>query len=169
MEFDGTGDYLQIASTPPLFLSTGNFTIEGWLYSTNTSTNQFILLRRASAAARGIAIVINIFASQKLTFVCGDTNTIDWEVRLDSTTSLSNNTWYYFAVVRDGNDFELFINGTSEATTNNSLIIADDTSTLFVGANETGASALNGFIDDLRITKGIARTITTPTAAFPDL
>jgi hypothetical protein len=32
-----------------------------------------------------------------------------------------------------------------------------------------GSSTLNGYIDDLRITKGYARPVTTPTAPFPIL
>jgi len=171
IEFDGTGDYLDIVSTPPLYLSTGNFTIEGWVYTTNSSTNQSILLRRSAVAARGLAIFINTNVSQKLSFLCGDTDVGSWNVILNSTTSLANNTWYYFAVVRDGNDFELFINGTSESTANSSVVIADDTSLLRIGASDAGASSLNGFIDDLRITKGVARytsNFTPPTAAFPN-
>jgi hypothetical protein len=31
----------------------------------------------------------------------------------------------------------------------------------------TNLQYFNGYIQDLRITKGVARTITTPTAAFP--
>jgi hypothetical protein len=168
MYFDGTGDYLNILSDPPLYLSTGNFTIEGWVYTTNSSTSQAVLFRRSAAAARGLVISINSFVSQKLSFACGNSDISAWEVQLDSTTSLANNTWYHFAVVRDGDDFELFINGTSEDTANSSVVIADDTSVLRIGANDTGATSLNGYIDDLRITKGVARYTSnfTPPTSF---
>jgi hypothetical protein len=168
MYFDGTGDYLNILSDPPLYLSTGNFTIEGWVYTTNSSTSQAVLFRRSAAAARGLVISINSFVSQKLSFACGNSDISAWEVQLDSTTSLANNTWYHFAVVRDGDDFELFINGTSEDTANSSVVIADDTSVLRIGANDTGATSLNGYIDDLRITKGVARYTSnfTPPSSF---
>ena len=172
MEFDGTGDALHIVSNPALYLSTGNFTIEGWVYTTTATTSQTIMVRRASQTARGFVIGISNLVSGKLSFACGDTDTTAWEVQLDSTTSLANNTWYHFAVVRDGNDFELFINGISEDTATSSVVIADDTSLLRIGLNDVGTNGLNGFIDDLRITKGKARytsAFTPPTAAFPDI
>jgi hypothetical protein len=171
LKFDGTGDWLDIPPTPDLYLSTGDFTIEGWVYTNNSSVNQQIMIRRASAAARGIAGNINASSANKLTFVFGDTNTVAFEVTLTSTTSLSNNVWYHFAVVRSGNNFALYINGVSEATATSSVVIADDTSKLRIGADDSGTSSLNGYIDDLRITKGVARYPTEPfpTAPFPDL
>jgi hypothetical protein len=43
----------------------------------------------------------------------------------------------------------------------------NQTNILYVGADRIGATPLNGYLQDVRITKGVARTITTPTAAFP--
>jgi hypothetical protein len=38
----------------------------------------------------------------------------------------------------------------------------------YVGASRTGTTSLNGYLDEIRITKGVARTVTTiPTATFP--
>jgi hypothetical protein len=38
---------------------------------------------------------------------------------------------------------------------------------ILVGGGVGAVNLVNGYIQDLRITKGVARTITTPTAAFP--
>jgi hypothetical protein len=38
---------------------------------------------------------------------------------------------------------------------------------MYVGADRSGANALNGYLEEIRITKGYARTITLPSAPFP--
>jgi len=169
MYFDGSGDYLSIKPSPDLYLSTGDFTIEGWVYTTTATTTQLIFARRASATSRGFICTISGVSSQKLSFLAGNSDTTAWEVQLNSSTSLANNTWYHFAIVRSGNNFNLYINGVSESNATNSVTIADDTSTFFVGVNESAGNGLNGYLDDLRITKGYARytsNFTPPTVAF---
>jgi len=162
---------LLIKSIPPLYLSTGNFTIELWVNTANGSLAQQLLLRRAAVTARGFVMDINSYVANKVGFLCGDTNTTAWEVTLTSTTSVNSNTWYHLAVVRSGNTFSLYVNGVSEATATSSVVIADDTSNLLIGVGDTGTTYLNGYIDDLRITKGYARytsNFTPPTKAFPN-
>jgi hypothetical protein len=71
-----------------------------------------------------------------------------------------------------GSGTRIYIDGTSEAQ-QPAVYSFDNTGNMFVGVRESlGGVALNGYIDDLRITKGVARyttTFTPPTAAFPDL
>ena len=86
----------------------------------------------------------------------------------------SANTWYYVAVTRSGNTFKLFRDGVQNgATVTNagSCPATASTGALYVGAEVGGGFAnWNGYIDDLRITKGYARytsNFTPPTTAFP--
>jgi hypothetical protein len=169
MEFDGTGDWLRMESTPPLYLSTGPFTIEAWIYPNNNTAGQ-ILGRQSAATARGIALVYGE-VSQKFTFSAGDTNNAAWEVQITSTNTFSSSQWHHVAITRNAsNVFTLWVNGVSEGTATNSVVIADDSSPFYIGSI-IGAASFNGFIDDLRITKGVARytaNFTPPTAAFLD-
>jgi hypothetical protein len=72
-------------------------------------------------------------------------------------------TWYHIAVTRDSNnDFRLFVDGTQVgSTTNNSAAIFASSAALRIGnvqvADDTGSLPFSGNIDDLRITKGVAR------------
>ena len=162
MKFDGTGDWLTLPDTPNLQLGTGNFTIEGWVYL------------NAVGAARG--------------FVSKGTSTTGWSLgtnssnqvvfsyassSITSTGTLSVSTWYFVTVVREGtgtNQTKIYINGTNDGTGTVATNF-NQTSIMYVGADRVGGSALNGYIDDLRITKGIARytaTFTPPTSAFPN-
>jgi hypothetical protein len=77
---------------------------------------------------------------------------------LTSVTSVVDNTWYHLAIVRFGSTFTLYVNGVSEST-NNSTASIDSAGlnwTVGVGSIANG-DYLNGYIDNLRVTKGIAR------------
>ena len=84
---------------------------------------------------------------------------------LVSTTSVVNGTWYHLAITRSGNTFRLFVNGVEEDSATNSGAVSASASIPFaVGGGD-------GFTDDVRITKGVARytaNFTPPTAAFPN-
>lgn len=163
LAFDGTGDWLLTPDSADLRLGTGNFTIEFWLYLGATGAARGVVGKGASTTGW----LVSTNSSNNVVFTYG-TSTIT------STGTLSGSTWYHIAVVRSGtgtNQTKIYIDGTNDGT---GTVSTDFTQTeaMYVGANRTGGDALNGYIDDLRITKGIARytaNFTPPTAAFPDL
>lgn len=163
LEFDGTGDWLLVPDSPDQRLGTGNFTIECWLYLSATGTARGIVGKGTSTTGW----LLSTNTSNAVVFTYG-TSTIT------STGTLSGTTWYHIAVVREGtgtNQTKIYIGGTNDGT---GTVSTDFTQTnaAYVGANRTGGDPMNGYIDDLRITKGVARytaNFTAPTAAFPDL
>jgi hypothetical protein len=158
MKFDGTGDWLTAIDGPQLQLGTGDFTIDGWVYFSSVGVAIGIISK--GTASTGWSV--NVTPGFKIQFTYTTTP-------LTGTTSLSASTWYYFAVVRSGTatgNLKIYLNGTVEATSGGAVTDNfNQTSTLYVGADRIGASPLNGYLQDVRITK-YARTITTPTAAF---
>jgi len=162
LEFDGTGDWLLIPNSPDIQLGTGNFTIEFWVYLNAISAARGFVAK--GGASTGWLVSLVSTNTVRFTFT---TSTIT------STGTLAASTWYHIAVVREGtgsNQTKIYINGTNDGTGTVSTDF-NQTESMYVGANRTGGDALNGFIDDLRITKGIARytaNFTPPTAAFPD-
>jgi hypothetical protein len=159
MKYDGTGDWLTAVDGPQLQLGTGDFTIEGWVYLSAVGVAYGIISK--GAAATGWSV--NVTSGNKLQFSYTASN-------LTGATSLAATTWYYFAVVRSGSatgNLKVYLNGTADATSGGAVTDNfNQTSILYVGADRVGGSALNGYLQDVRITKA-ARTITTPTAAFP--
>ena len=162
ISFDGTGDWLTAPDSVNLQFGTGNFTIEGWVYL------------NAIGSARG--------------FVSKGTSTTGWSLgtnssnqvvfshtssTITSTGTLAVSTWYFVTVVREGtgtNQTKIYINGTNDGTGTVATNF-NQTNIMYVGADRVGGSALNGYIDDLRITKGVARytaNFTPPTQAFPN-
>jgi hypothetical protein len=161
MKYDGTGDWLTAVDNPQLQLGTGNFTIDGWVYLSAVSVAYGILSK--GTATTGWSV--NVTVLNKLQFSYTASN-------LTGTTTLATGTWYYFAVVRSGSatgNLKLYLNGSLEATSGGAVTDNfNQTNILYVGADRIGSSALNGYLQDIRITKGVARTVTTtPTAAFP--
>jgi hypothetical protein len=149
MAFDGTSDYLLAPSTPNFAFGTGDFTVEMWLYPT------------ASFGSGGVNIV-GINSSGGGLFV-GGTNKIAWNlfgtgdlVAFSSFTSSYNNVWTHVAYTRSGTTGRLFINGTQQASGTDSTNYTVTTN-FAIGAANNGNQAYTGYIDDLRITKGIAR------------
>jgi hypothetical protein len=159
MRFDGTGDWLTAIDNPQLQLGTGDFTIDGWVYLSATGVAYGIISK--GTASTGWSV--NVTSGNKLQFSYTASN-------LTGATSLVASTWYYFAVVRSGSatgNLKVYLNGSADATSGGAVTDNfNQTDILYVGASRTGATALNGYLQDVRITK-YARTIATPTAAFP--
>jgi hypothetical protein len=158
--FDGTGDWLTVIDNPNLQMGSGDFTIEGWFYLSATGVAYGIVSKGTSTTGWSV----NITSGNKLQFSYTSSN-------LTGATTLSSATWYYFAVVRSGTatgNLKVYLNGSADATSAGAVTDNfNQTNIMYIGADRVGGSALNGYIDDLRITKGFARTIATPTSAFP--
>ena len=163
--FDGTGDYL----TAPLSTDwniNGDYTVEAW-FRTN-----------AISGVHAAIFVATMNNSASSGWLIGHFQG-DMFARLNGTLFYSAgaapfpvDTWKHFAFVCAGVNYRAYLNGTqvysgSSATTTNS-------SALYVG-NQPDLDSLrwtNGYIDDLRITKGVARytsNFSVPPAQFPDI
>lgn len=160
MAFDGTGDWLFQIDRPALRLGSGDFTIEGWVYL-NAAGVAYGLISKGTATT---GWSVNVTAGNKLQFSYTAT-------QLTGATSLAATTWYYFAVVRSGSasgNLKIYLDGVADATSAGAVTDNfNQTNVMYIGADRVAGSALNGYLDDVRITNGYARTISTPTAAFP--
>lgn len=163
IQFDGTGDNIEVFPTVDQLLRTGAFTIEMWVYRNAAGVAHSLIAKGGSTTGW----LVSINASNAVVFTYG-TSTIT------STTTIGATTWTHIAVVREGtgtNQTKIYINGTNSGT---GTVATDFTQTnnMFIGCNRSGQTFLNGYLDDIRITKGVARytaNFTAPTAAFPDL
>jgi hypothetical protein len=157
MKFDGTGDYLDILGPNPAFnLSSGDWTIEAWIYRSVANANHCVLnLINASGSNSGLSFYVN--SSNQLATDNGSAGAL-------SGGTVPANQWVYLAIVRSSGTTTGYVNGTSIGTTTQAPATAQYAR---IGGLGGGGSPFNGYIQDLRITKGVARTITTPTAAFP--
>jgi len=169
MAFDGTGDYLKTPYTSLFSFGTGDFTVECWA---NISSVQYTAIISSTSTSISTSMWLLGFSNttNQMTFgidsgggaICG----------ADYTSYL--NTWTHIAASRSGSTLKLFFNGVQVNSVSNSTSFTGDTANpIVLGRRYTNSDQyhLNGYIDDLRITKGYARytaNFTPPTAAFPN-
>ena len=163
MYFDGSADYLDSTGGIVNALGSGSWTIEFWVYFNALTGTNIIDYRSASVLSSTLAI--NYSSGMQL-YVNNTTTAIQG-------SALSTGTWYHIAVCKSGNSTKMFVNGTQVGST------YTDTNTYVAGANrprigsggDVAGNYFNGYIDDLRITRGYARytaNFTPPTSQFQD-
>jgi len=168
MEFDGTGDYLQGVVTQELNFGTGNFTIEGWInVPASDGTYRCILSIGNPVQIYNRAGTIEVYFNDE-----DNTSTYIVNGMLGPSSSISANTWHHFAVVRNGTTFTAYVDGVAGTpVTGVSAAVALSATPMKIGFSGGNTLPFTGFIDDLRITKGVARytaNYSAPGKAFPD-
>lgn len=153
-------------ATSDFVFGSGDFTLEGWMYQTALAT--------ATGAPRFIHFGQNWTTGDSVTFINSHSNISGragfWAYRLNASTHivatptvLPLNEWVHFAVTRKSGVFRLFVNGGLVDTNSSYIGQSIDTSTTntaYVGNVPNivgGAEGFTGFIDDVRVTKGVCR------------
>ena len=166
--FDGSGDYLLAPKSLITELGADAFTLEFWVYLNEAKDQSFFNY----VWSGNNFFMINVLSSGALECWFGHNLGGTWVT--SSTTPLSTlNTWHHVAFCRSGNTFTGYVNGVSALSLSSSVSLNNSAgSYLMIGDYYVGGYNLNGYIDDIRITKGVARytsNFTPPTAPFPDI
>jgi hypothetical protein len=170
MVFDGNGDYL---STPITHLNgdfgTGDFTVEFWMNATAAGTYVAVVgTQSISGTTAGMWRVSNRLNSANGIYFNYTTGSAFVDITF-STTNYNDETWHHVAACRASGTLRMFVDGVSVGTpTAVSQNLSSGQKTV-VGYNAQDTQYYTGYIDELRITKGVARyttTFTPPAAAF---
>lgn len=151
-QFDGTGDSLSIASHADFGFGTGDFTIEFWVRPGNVGVG---------------AKRIIYFNDDTLNCDINNGTIYVYNGSVRNFGSVAVNTWYHVAYTRSSGTLRCFLDGVSGYSGSDTTNTA--ARTLTIGAKNTAVELLTGYIDELRITKGVARytaNFTPPAAAF---
>ena len=164
LEFDGSGDRLAARENGTDFtFGTGDFTIECWVYIDQNLTS-FIFDWRKQAGNQGRMPSLYIESGVLKFYSAG--------LRITSNSITGRlNQWLHVALVRSSGQLKLYVDGTQEGTNyaDSSAYISPQDGNVYIGGRPDGY-AFDGYIDDFRITKGVARytsNFTPPTAALP--
>jgi hypothetical protein len=168
LEFDGNGDYLhcKYPSADISAFGTGDFTVEFWLYTAVANTSYNVIDWRPTSTQGAYLSFYLQTGTPKVYFNSAD--------RITGGSTIPATTWTHIAICRSGSSMRLFVDGTQSGSTltNTTNFIGSINRPAIGGFGGFTNDPLNGYIDDLRITKGVARytaNFTPPTAAFPDL
>jgi hypothetical protein len=157
-------------ASPNLDFGTGDFTIECFVYSVNSGIGLYPTFISSvtgwSSGASGHRFN-NTGAANKFTFHLNGAG----DPFLTSSGTYSFNTWYYYALTRSGNTWRMFIDGVQQASGSFSGSFNQALGGMRLGyAQWDGTNGYyNGYLDDLRFTKGVARytsNFTPPTTPF---
>jgi len=167
--FDGTNDYLTTNTNANLALESANFTIEGWFYFIDGTANSLrpVLGNYSLFSSNSIYFGKHTSYGGKMALWIGNYSANN--ALLADPTDLTNNQWIHFAIVRNGSNWTMYRDGVSVTTVTYSGVTST-TNFFYIGASGDGYY-FNGYIDELRITKGIARytsNFTPSTTQFLD-
>lgn len=160
MVFDGSGDYLEIADSISMELTSNQMSIEVWVNFSQLKGYQAILSK--PGASDGNGWVLYTETNNVLHFLAGNAGT--WTIVLSSGVVPVTNTWYHIVVTRNSsNVWTYYLNNVSRATTTNSFSIPDLATPTSIARyiNFPGANlnqTLSGRIGEIRIYKGYALT-----------
>jgi hypothetical protein len=175
LAFDGGVDALSVAGLSDLsqFTMSGVVaTYECWLYLNSLPGVRYFLFGSFGTEESGWTVDVNssgnIFISRN---TGGSTLTL--------SSAFTASSWQHLAVVSNGTTIVVYRNGISVGSVAASDNLAGlgaigaVTQDFRIGARQVAnLLPLNGYIDDLRITNGVARytaNFTPPTAPFPDI
>lgn len=155
-KFRGNGfdDSILIDNHQDFAFGTADFTLEGWYYFTASSIDTYFWEFRNA----GTQAVPSIFLDST-----GIKYYVSGAYKISTTTIPTLNTWFHLAVSRTSGTTKMFYNGTqigSVADTTNYVI---PTGSIYVSKwwGATNSGIMPGYIDEIRITKGLGRYTTS--------
>jgi hypothetical protein len=167
LAFDGSGDYLTAPNNAIYNLGSGSWTVEFWMNPTAApSIAAGIIYKSSHSSNQGWWV---IYYPNYIGFGLGSGSPIVQS----AASSISVGTWTHVAIVNNSGTGTIYINGSSSGTASISSF-TDSSTVLAIGALDTATGwnanyPYNGYIQDLRVTRGIARYVqpfTPPTQAF---
>jgi hypothetical protein len=171
--FDGNGDYLVISASSDLEFEGGDFTVDFWAYISGTGLQWFY----SGASDYTFFITYNSAGTGKLG-IYASSDGYSWFISADpggngiGATTVPLNQWNHIAVTRSGNTWRIFLNGVKDLEITASGSIVNKNENKIIGRHPNGSYCFNGYIDEFRISKGIARwtsDFTPPTQEYGEI
>jgi hypothetical protein len=151
-KFDGSGDYLQTPGNNPIYgLENANYTIEYWIYNST-----------ASYSPEGVVFDLRDGTNdQPILYYSGSTFIyyFNGSSRITISNAITVGQWEHHAFVKNGTSIKFYKNGAPTGSEVTGSFTHEQNAKLTIGKGYAGASTayFNGYIQDFRIYKGIAK------------
>lgn len=172
LDATGNGGFARVSSNTPFQFGSGDFTVEAWVYPNEAAgADTSIVCKWANGGQLGWYMARDSLG--RLAFYYSTNGTTG--VFPGASIGMATGSWSHVAVARQGANLRFFINGVLGGTHNIGTASIFNSAAPLTVSNDSQSPLLNqrfrGAIDDLRITKGVARytaAFTPPDAPFPN-
>jgi len=173
--FDGSGDYLTFLDSDDWYFGTGDFTIDLWVNfaASPAGQNKTIMSQVQSAGSTYLTFRLG-------TVAVGPTCNLNGEGKISGVTIINSYAysgtidsllWHHIAIVRYGSVLNYYLDGVNIGQTTPAISFGNISAVLRIGTLTWGSPLqfFYGYIDELRISKGVARwttNFTPPTEEY---
>jgi len=148
----GTGNqYLEIPYNRYWEIGSNDYTVECWIKTTDT-VGEIVSAFNINSPFRGWLFGIGFSVSGKLSFYNASASSSEV---VTSTGTVNDGNWNHVAMAKRGSTVQFFVNGNLDSTHSLSITGAGSDQPILIGADNNAVKGrqLNGYIDDLRITR----------------
>lgn len=165
-QFEG---FITVADSSDFSFGTGDFTVDFWTRFTDITGIQQFIGQYASATSQWF-IIKDAAHKLQMKFV---STTTQADYIMTSAWAPLTGQWYHIELARSSTTTYCFIDGVAQTMTASTAIadhnVGDVAAVLGIGALKEGTYTVKGYMDELRISKGIAKhtaNFTPPTTAY---
>lgn len=151
LQLDGNGDYMASDTTPTNF-GTGSFTAEAWIKTSNGG-GVIVSSRNSDSYANFFTFFLD--GAGKLALEISQDGSGSFYTVIVGTGTVNNGAWRHVALVRNGTDYNFYIDGVLDKTTNHTAVNLNNSQPFYVGGRGGGVFGMldffTGMIDDVRL------------------
>jgi hypothetical protein len=158
--FDGNGDYIIGGEQE---FGSDDLTWEMWINTTSSTQYATLYSRTPLTFANGMwTLMINQSSSTAgdVALYMGDYN-VSSPLLLTTGVNVRDGSWHHIAVVRNGSQWNLYVDGTSRASQTWAGTISDISGNQYIGYDQNYGRAYTGYLENLQIFRGTAKYTTT--------
>jgi hypothetical protein len=157
MYFDGAGDYVESPSNSAFSYGTGDFTVEMWIYPPSGAANIRTFYNNLLSAPANTGFLCWMQPAAAGFYSIDVLQSSAAYVINSSLNDIAAAQWSHFAACRSGTTLRLFVNGVQVSSGTMTTNVTATQMRLASPLGNSSGSDWSGYIDDLRITKGVAR------------